>query len=333
MRKFSLLAGLLFVLTGCGGSPKILWKTATDGPIYGSPALAEDLVFVGSQDQHFYALSDKDGSIRWKRDLRSKIVSTPLVRDGSLYIGTGNGDFHNLDPATGKPRWTFKTGGLIHYETCTDESGLYFGNQKGRFFKVDYTGNVLWTFETKNKFGGHCALYKDLVLTSSWDTNFYGLKRSDGAVVWKVSSGTLNFAGPELVGDNVYFATHDKLYRLEASTGKTRSIIKTTYLNHVVLAKQHLWTNEKGLTKRSLDGKVLGTVEFNSFSDFRPLVYNNLFILSGNSSALYAVSDDLKILWTIKGGEAFWAPGVVKNNVYYTGNRDHNAYAIQLPQH
>jgi len=332
MRNFSLLACLLFVLAGCGGNPKILWKTATDGPIYGSPALAGDLVFIGSQDQHFYALHQKDGSIRWKKDLRSKIVSTPFVREGSLYIGSGNGDFYNFDPVTGTIRWTLKTGGLIHYDTCADESGMYFGNHQGRFYKVDYNGNVLWTFQTTKKFGGHCVFYKDLVLTSSWDSNFYGLKKSDGAVAWKVSSGTFNFAGPELVGDNVYFATHARIYCLDASTGKIRSITKTTYLNHVVSAKQYLWTNEKGLTKRSLDLKVLGTVEFNSGRDFRPLVHNNFFILSGDSSTLYAVSEDLKILWKVKGGEAFWAPGVIKNNVYYTGNRDNNLYAIQLPQ-
>lgn len=331
MRKL-ILAGLLFLLTGCGANPKILWTTATGGPIYGSPALDKNLIFIGSQDQNFYALNEKDGSIYWKRDLQSKIVSTPLVRNGSIFIGTGDGSFYSLDPATANVRWTFKTGALINYDTCADESGMYFGNQKGNFYKIDYAGNVLWTFQGGNRFGGRCVLYKDMVFTSSWDNNFYGLNKNTGALIWKVSSGILNFAGPEVVGDAVYFASHDKIYCIDAITGKLRSTIKTTYLNHVVYAKDHLWTNEKGLTKRSLDGKVLASVEFNSATDFRPLLYKDMFIMGGDTSKLLGVSEDLKILWKVTGGEAFWSPGVVKNNVYYTGNRDNKVYAIQVPQ-
>jgi len=331
MRKL-LLAGFLILLTGCGANPKILWTTATGGPIYGSPALDKDLIFIGSQDQNFYALNEKDGSIYWKRDLQSKIVSTPLVRNGSIFIGSGDGAFYNLDPGTGSTRWKFNSGALINYDTCADKSGMYFGNHKGDFYKIDYSGNVLWTFQTTNKFGGRCVLYKDLVFTSSWDNNFYGLNKNTGAMVWKISSGILNFAGPEVVGDAVYFASHNKIYCIDAITGKLRSTIKTTYLNHVVYAKDHLWTNERGLKKRSLDGKVLGSVEFNSATDFRPFFYNDMFILAGDTSKLLGVSEDLKILWKVTGGEAFWSPGVVKNNVYYTGNRDNKVYAIQLPK-
>jgi outer membrane protein assembly factor BamB len=331
MRKL-LLVGFLFFLTGCGANPKILWTTSTGAPIYGSPALDKDRIFIGSQDKIFYALNEKDGSIFWKRDLQSKIVSTPLARNGSIFIGSGDGGFYSLDPATGNTRWTFKSGGLINYDTCADESGMYFGNHKGSFYKIDYSGNVLWTFQTANKFGGRCVLYKDFVFTSSWDSNFYALNKNTGAIVWKVSSGILNFAGPEVVGDAVYFASHDKIYCIDATTGKLRSTIKTSYLNHVVYAEDHLWTNEKGLTKRSLDGKVLGSVEFNSATDFRPYFYKDIFILGAESSKLFGVSEDLKILWKVTGGEAFWTPGVIKNNVYYTGNRDNKVYAIQLPK-
>ncbi len=331
MRKL-FLAGLLFLITSCGTNPKILWTTSTGGSIYGSPALDNGLIFIGSQDQQFYALKEKDGGIQWKKDMHSKITSTPLAHNGSIFIGSGDGTFYNLDPANGNTRWSYKSTGLINYQTCADESGLYFGNHKGNFYKIDYSGNVLWTFQTTNKFGGHCVLYKDLVFTSSWDNNFYAFNKNTGTVVWKVPSGILNFGGPEVVNDTVYFASHNKIYCIEALTGKLRSTIKTTYLNHVVYAKDDLWTNEKGLTKRSLDGKVIGSVEFNSSTDFRPLFSNNIFILGGDTSKLFGVSQDLKILWSIKGGEAFWSPGVVKNNVYYSGNRDNKVYAIQLPQ-
>jgi outer membrane protein assembly factor BamB len=332
LKKYILIILLILPGLSCTRTPPILWTTTTDGPVYGSPAYADGLVFIGSQDKHLYALNHRDGSISWKVNLGSKVIATPVLRDGSLYIGNGNGGFYSLNPKTGKTNWSFKTEGLIHYEACTDETGLYFGNDGGQFFKVNYQGNILWTFKTTNKFGGDCKFYKDFVVTSSWDENFYALNRNDGTVAWKVSSGILNFGGPEVVGDTVYFASHKEIYQIEAPTGKLLSVIKTPYLVYVVYKDGHLWSNETGLSKRKLNGEIVKSIKFTASTAFKPVAGNGFFILGGDLSSLYGVSKDLKILWKLKQSEAFWSHGVIHNNVYYTGNRNNNVYAIKLPQ-
>ena len=197
---------------------------------------------------------------------------------------------------------------------------------------MNYDGQIVWTFKTINKFNGGCNFYKDYVLTSSWDYNFYALNKNDGTVAWKVSSGTLNYGGPEIVGDDVYFATHQQIYQIEAATGKVRSLIKTPYLVHVLNHNGYLWTNEKGLSKRKLNGEIVGSVDFNSNAGFKPVVAKDLFILADTTNSLYGVSTDMKILWKLKQSEAFWSSGVINNSVYYTGNRNNNVYAIQLPK-
>ncbi len=332
MRKYILLVFLVFPLFSCTKTPAILWTTATGGPIYGTPAYSDGIIFIGSQDKHLYALNARDGSIKWKENLGSVVVSTPLIGNGSLYLGGGNGEFFSLDPKTGKKNWSVKTQGLIHYEPCTDETGLYFGNDRGQFFKTSFDGTIQWTYQTTNKFTGDCKFYNDLVLTSSWDFNFYALNKNDGTVAWKVSSQTLNFGGPEVVGDNVYFATHDKIYSIEAPTGKISSVIKTPYLVYVIHHDNYLWTNERGLSKRKLSGEIVEALQFNSATGFKPVLAADGFILAGDSTSLYGVSKNMKILWKLKQSEEFRAPGVIKENVYYTGNRNGNVYAIKLPQ-
>ncbi len=319
-------------LFSCKRTPPILWTTVTGGPVYGSPAYDNGLIFIGSQDKYLYALNERDGSVAWKTNLGARVVATPVIRDGSLYIGSGTGEFFSLNPKTGQKNWVSKTEGLIHYEPCSDETGLYFGNDRGQFLKVNYDGQIVWTFKTINKFNGGCNFYKDYVLTSSWDYNFYALNKNDGTVAWKVSSGTLNYGGPEIVGDDVYFATHQQIYQIEAATGKVRSLIKTPYLVHVLNHNGYLWTNEKGLSRRKLNGEIVGSVDFNSNAGFKPVVAKDLFILADTTNSLYGVSTDMKILWKLKQSEAFWSSGVINNSVYYTGNRNNNVYAIQLPK-
>jgi outer membrane protein assembly factor BamB len=332
IRKFILLILLTFPFCSCTRTPFILWTTPTGGPVYGSPTYSDGHIFIGSQDKNLYALNASDGKVSWKTNLGARVVATPVIRNGSLFIGSGNGEFYSLNPKTGKTNWSTKTEGLIHYFPCMDDTGLYFGNDRGQFIKITYEGEILWTYKTTNKFNGECNFYKDFVLTSSWDYNFYALKKNDGTVAWKVSSGTLNYGGPEIVGDDAYFATHDTIYKIDAASGKVNSKIKTPYLVYVIHRDGYLWTNERGLSKRKLSGEIVESVEFNSATGFKPVTANDLFILGGDTSSLYGVSNKMKILWKLKQSEAFWAPGIVKENIYYTGNRNGNIYAIRLPQ-
>jgi outer membrane protein assembly factor BamB len=332
LKKYILVSLFVLPFLSCTRSPSILWTTPTDGPVYGSPAYKDGLVFIGSQDKNLYALKAQDGSIAWKMNLLGIVVSTPLIRNEFLYIGSGNGDFHSINFKTGKSNWVVRTEGLIHFEACSDETGVYFGNDRGQFLKLNYQGQVLWTFKATNKLTSTCDFYKDFVLTSSWDSNFYAINKHDGSVAWKVSSGTLNYGGPQIVKDEVYFATHDLIYRIDAQTGVVRNKIKTPYLVYVLFKDGYLWTNEIGLSKRKLNGEIVASVPFRSNSSFKPVPGPGIFVMGGDSSSLYGVSEDLKIIWKLKQSEAFWSSGVINDNVYYTGNRNNNVYAIELPK-
>jgi outer membrane protein assembly factor BamB len=329
--RFAILLAVVF-LSSCKPGAKEIWNFSTGAPVYASPAIHQNKLIIGSQDHHLYALDLKTGKPLWKRDLGERIVSKPLVLKDSIYIGSGTGDFVHINSSNGDVLWKFKTGDLIHYDACADESGIYFGSGDSTFYKVNYSGEKIWEYKTTKKFWGNCVFYKNVLITSSWDNNFYGLDRTTGAVLWKVSSGTLNFGGPELAGSDVYFATHHEIFRIDAMTGKVVSKAKASnHLDNIVSWKNFMWTNEQGITKRNLDGSAVGRVTFKSSSAFKPVVTNQYLILSADSTMLFAVSDDLKIAWKFKGQDSFWAPGVVHQNIYYTGNRDHKVYAIQLP--
>jgi outer membrane protein assembly factor BamB len=104
-------AGTLFVFDaagtdGCSGIPKScepLWSADTNDDIFSSPAVANGVVYIGSNDHHVDAF-DAAGTIDcagvpkqcspiWSFDTGAFISSSPAVVNGMVYIGSLD---HNL---------------------------------------------------------------------------------------------------------------------------------------------------------------------------------------------------------------------------------------------
>jgi len=75
-----------------------------DSGIYSSAALYNGLVYFGSY-QSVIALNVADGSVAWSVQPTGRIVGSPAIANGVLYIGTESGYFVALDPATGTQLW------------------------------------------------------------------------------------------------------------------------------------------------------------------------------------------------------------------------------------
>jgi len=55
------------------------------------------VVYVGSDDNHVYALDAADGSVRWRFQTADDVSSSPAVVDGVVYIGSGDSYLYALD--------------------------------------------------------------------------------------------------------------------------------------------------------------------------------------------------------------------------------------------
>jgi len=96
------------------------WKYFTGSMIRSSPAVADDLVLVGTMGGELLALSRADGTLKWKfatrgaslkiEDFgfdRTAIVSSPSVANGIVTFGGRDGFLYALDLATGKQKWAY----------------------------------------------------------------------------------------------------------------------------------------------------------------------------------------------------------------------------------
>jgi outer membrane protein assembly factor BamB len=159
------------------------------------------------------------------------------------------------------------------------------------------------------------------------------LDRASGNPKWKVSSEEYNYGGADITGSTVVFASHYLLFTIDAATGKILTKTKTGYLHYAIPFNGFIWTTDEGnLNKRSMDGKLLSGIKFNAAPEFRPVTGNGYLIIGDTTNGLNAVSTDLKVLWKFKAKDSFWAPGVIRDGVYFTGNRDSYVYALKIPQ-
>ena len=79
-----------------------------------SPAVANGVVYVGSNDDSIYALNASTGTLLWSYSAGESVSSSPAVADGVVYVGSlnyGNGkSIHALDASTGALLWDYQTG-------------------------------------------------------------------------------------------------------------------------------------------------------------------------------------------------------------------------------
>ncbi len=330
LRAFWLFS-ILTLLVGCTPSPQTVWKFKAEAPIYGAPAICGNKLVVGSSDHYLYALDVKTGDLSWKVDLGDRILMTPHIEGNSIYVGAASGYFYSLNGDNGKIQWRFKSDQILEFDVCADATGLYFGSYNGNFYKLDRTGRLLWSYQTGLHVTSSCVFYKDLVLTSSWDTNFYGFRRDTGEAAWKVSTGLINYSGPVLHNDSVFYATHEDLYHLNAENGEILYRKKTGYVQHLLIHEGFLYGNEAGLTKRTLEGSLVKTMNLKSWPEFRIALINNVIVTADTLKTLYGISTNLEILWKFKAKSQFWTPGVFHDGIYYIANPDSYVYALRLP--
>lgn len=75
---------------------KITWSASTGGVIGSSPALANNILYVGSNDGRMYAINASDGTKLWNFVTGGKIDSSPTYVNGVVYVTSWDGKIYAI---------------------------------------------------------------------------------------------------------------------------------------------------------------------------------------------------------------------------------------------
>jgi len=202
---------------------EMLWKFKTDWHVdHSSPAIYRDTLYIGSWDNHVYALDATTGSEKWKFETGGNVHSSPAVCGNTVYTGSCDGYVYALDSVTGIEKWKYKTGEWVKSSPAIYDNTVYIGSGDGYVYALDATtGTENWKFKTSTGVVYSPAIYDNTVYIGSGGGGYvYALDAITGTEKWKYKQHISS--SPVVSGGTVYVGSGDGMYALDATTGEEK---------------------------------------------------------------------------------------------------------------
>ena len=218
------------------------WTYQTGGIILSSPAVANGIVYVGSNDSNVYAINMWTGEEKWRFSTGlAGIYSSPAVANGIVYIGANDNKTYALNATTGELIWSFTAWGSSYFglpspfwsSPIVVDGIVYIGNLDSFVYALNAsTGAVIWVQTVYGSCTGSSPAVVDGRLyiaaagfSAPYNGNVTCLNATTGELIWyyTVPYGVY-FSTPAVVNGVVYIGTFSgSVLALNATTGQLMS--------------------------------------------------------------------------------------------------------------
>lgn len=306
------------------------WALKTNGKIFGTAAVKDNMIYFGSDDSCLYAIA-ANGNLKWKFKTQGKIRSSPAIKDTVLYFNNYEGMFYALDTRTGDEIWSFltdgedvnKAKGLFGWEPkdkilddpwdfyqsspVYKDTIIYFGCGKNMYALNIRNGSLVWKFETPKVIHSTPAVSDGKVYFGCWDSKVYAVNALTGEKVWDYQTGldaNLNMmtgiqSSPSVIDSLVVVGSRDaSIYALHNKTGKL--IWKNSSFNNSWMPSSFTVINDTLYTGSSdaasfyafnkSDGKTKYSIKLANYTFSSPAFSNGLIFIGNFNGGLYCIN-------------------------------------------
>jgi len=174
------------------------WKFETQDRINCSPGIADQYTFVSGCDEHLRVIDLKSGKEVRDVAMESFLIASPAIVDDMLYVGSHAGHVNGVNWKSGEIVWRYEAGREMpfHASAAVTDSLVIVGGHDKNLHAIDRkTGQKEWVFSTKARIECSAAVVDERVFIGSRDGNIYGVSVKDGSEVWKFNGGKSMIAG------------------------------------------------------------------------------------------------------------------------------------------
>ncbi|MFO8051753.1 MAG: fibronectin type III domain-containing protein, partial [Thermoplasmatota archaeon] len=150
-------------------SGNIIWRNDTLDTYISSPAVGHDgTIYVGSYDNHLYAVYPNNGTVKWGYGTGGYISTTPAIdKDDSIYFGCWDGYFYALNQ-NGTLNWkTYRQGTTNnnwHSSPVIDSYGeVYVIDPAGNLCKYTSNGSLIHQYYYKRTYSTPTIDSEDII--------------------------------------------------------------------------------------------------------------------------------------------------------------------------
>ncbi|MEP3479048.1 MAG: PQQ-binding-like beta-propeller repeat protein [Fuerstiella sp.] len=187
------------------------WQFETNDRINCSPGLAGDFTFVSGCDAELRVIDLKSGKEARNVPMESYLIASPAIVDEMLYVGSHGGAVSAVNWKSGQIQWNYrgKRAMPFHASAAVTDNLVLVGSHDKNLHAIDrFTGEGRWLFPTKARIDCSAAVVDQRVFFGSADGNIYGLSVTDGKQVWKHNAGKAVNAGIA-IGEECLIAGED----------------------------------------------------------------------------------------------------------------------------
>jgi outer membrane protein assembly factor BamB len=231
----------------------LVWRSRPGGPLRGPPTIANESVYVMSQDNQLFALNPADGKIRWNAAGTFEVsgvfgVAAPAAAQGTVVAGFSSGELTAYRYENGRVLWqdalartSISTAVAsisdIDAEPVIDQGRVYAIGQGGRMVALELnTGQRLWEINIAGISTPWVVGEWIFVVTDQ--AQLLALARTTGKVKWmtqlpryrdeKDKKGFISWVGPVLAGDRLILAnTLGQITNVSPVDGSIQSTVET----------------------------------------------------------------------------------------------------------
>ena len=175
------------------GSLGLKWRYDPDyGGVSTAPAVANGVVYVGTDNGSVFALDARTGTVLWSYTTAGFVQSSPAVANGVVYFGSADNNVYALNASTGAKLWSYATGSgwPVTSSPAVANGVVYVGSDDHNVYALNATtGALLWSYTTGGCVDSSPAVANGVVYVGSDDHNVYALNASTGAKLWSYTTG------------------------------------------------------------------------------------------------------------------------------------------------
>jgi outer membrane protein assembly factor BamB len=309
----------------------IRWSFKAQDAFESSAAIVGGVAYVGSMDEHVYALELGTGRKLWSEKTGPIKVGT-AVRAGSVYVGNLDGVFYSLDACTGRPRWKFQAEAEITSAANFAGDSVLFGSGDEHLYCLGPDGKLRWKFKVA---GGPVlaspAIVGDRTFVSGCDSTLHILNVENGKEIASVALEGQTGSSIAVAGNLLYVGTMtnevlaidwqkaEVVWRFQAKHPKP-------FFASAAVADSLVFVGSRDKNVYGLDrltGRAVWNFATEDHVESSPIVADGRVYAASLDGKLYVLTQkDGKLVQQVPLGNAISASPAASNGWLIIGNRE-----------
>jgi outer membrane protein assembly factor BamB len=193
-------------------SLEVLWTFDTGDAVEGGAAIADGVVYVGSDAGNLHAIDLATGKPKWKyitgvgANLPS-IRAAPAIHGNNIYVGDVEGIFHCVSADKGQKRWTFAANGEITSGANFAGDAILFASHDETLYCLNLDGKLRWKFKTEGPVYGSLTIADGKTFVAGCDSQLHVLDLGKGTQLKTVDLGGQSGATSAVADEHLYVGT------------------------------------------------------------------------------------------------------------------------------